>query len=84
MIVEGLLAIVRRINEEGSTVLLVEQSVNLALSLADHAVFLERGEVRFDGRTRDLLRRDDLLRPVFLASDSSAGDSSASDSRGSS
>jgi ABC-type branched-subunit amino acid transport system ATPase component len=47
-------------------VLLVEQSVNLALHLAHHAVFLERGAVRFDGETAELLERDDLLRPVFL------------------
>jgi ABC-type branched-subunit amino acid transport system ATPase component len=65
-VVEGLLALVRRINEAGTTVLLVEQSVNLALTLADHAFFLERGEVRYDGSTAELLRRDDLLRPVFL------------------
>jgi ABC-type branched-subunit amino acid transport system ATPase component len=64
--VEQLLAIVRRVNEQGTTVLLVEQSVNLALSLARRALFLERGEVRFDGRTVDLLQRGDLLRPVFL------------------
>jgi ABC-type branched-subunit amino acid transport system ATPase component/predicted MFS family arabinose efflux permease len=64
--VEDLVAIVRRVNAEGTTVLLVEQSVNLALSLADHSFFIERGEIRFDGRTRDLLARDDLLRPVFL------------------
>jgi ABC-type branched-subunit amino acid transport system ATPase component len=68
--VESLLAIVRRVNQEGTTVLLVEQSVNLALQLAQHAVFLERGEVRFYGDTAELLRRDDLLRPVFLARDS--------------
>ena len=64
--VEQLLTIVRRVNEQGTTVLLVEQSVNLALSLARRALFLERGEVRFDGRTVDLLQRGDLLRPVFL------------------
>jgi branched-chain amino acid transport system ATP-binding protein len=64
--VEGLLTIVRRVNEAGTTVLLVEQSANLALALAHHALFLERGEVRFDGETADLLTRDDLLRPVFL------------------
>jgi ABC-type branched-subunit amino acid transport system ATPase component len=64
--VESLLATVRRVNEQGTTVLLVEQSVNLALTLAEHAVFIERGEVRFDGRTSDLMARDDLLRPVFL------------------
>ena len=53
-------------NDEGATVLLVEQSVNLALTLAPHGLFLERGEVRFDGATPELLARDDLLRPVFL------------------
>ncbi len=66
MVVEQLLGIVRAINAGGTTVVLVEQSVNLALTLADRAVFLERGEVRFDGSTADLLSRHDLLRPVFL------------------
>ena len=66
--VEDLIGIVRRVNAEGTTVLIVEQSVNLALSLAEHSFFLERGEVRFDGPTSDLLTRDDLLRPVFLTS----------------
>jgi branched-chain amino acid transport system ATP-binding protein len=65
-IVEELIAIVRRLNADGTTILLVEQSVNLALTLADHSFFLERGEVRFDGATAELLTRDDLLRPVFL------------------
>jgi ABC-type branched-subunit amino acid transport system ATPase component len=64
--VEDLIGIVRRVNAEGTTVLLVEQSVNLALSLAERSFFLERGEIRFDGPTADLLKRDDLLRPVFL------------------
>jgi branched-chain amino acid transport system ATP-binding protein len=48
-------------------VILVEQSINRAMRLAERAVFLERGEVRFDGPTADLVNRDDLLRPVFLA-----------------
>ena len=64
--VEDLIGIVRRVNAEGTTVLLVEQSVNLALSLAERSFFIERGEIRFDGPTADLLTRDDLLRPVFL------------------
>jgi ABC-type branched-subunit amino acid transport system ATPase component len=65
-VVEELIAIVREVNAQGTTVLLVEQSANLALALAAHSFFLERGEVRFDGPTEELLRRDDLLRPVFL------------------
>jgi ABC-type branched-subunit amino acid transport system ATPase component/sugar phosphate permease len=65
--VEQLMAIVRRVNAEGTTVVLVEQSVNRAMSLAKRAVFIERGEIRFDGPTTELLGRDDLLRPVFLS-----------------
>ncbi len=64
--VDRLMAIVRQVNAQGTTVVLVEQSVNRAMSLAERAIFIERGEVRFDGRTVDLLERTDLLRPVFL------------------
>ncbi len=66
MAVDRLMAIVREVNRQGTTVVLVEQSVNRAMSLAERAFFLERGEVRFDGPTADLLERSDLLRPVFL------------------
>ena len=66
MAVDRLMAIVREVNAEGTTVILVEQSVNRAMSLAERAFFIERGEVRFDGLTADLLERPDLLRPVFL------------------
>jgi ABC-type branched-subunit amino acid transport system ATPase component len=67
MTVDRLIDIVNRVNENGATVILVEQSLNRAMHLARHAIFIERGEVRFDGATEDLLTRDDLLRPVFLA-----------------
>jgi ABC-type branched-subunit amino acid transport system ATPase component/sugar phosphate permease len=66
MAVDRLMAIVREVNAEGTTVVLVEQSVNRAMSLAEHAIFIERGEVRFDGPTTELYERTDLLRPVFL------------------
>ncbi len=66
MAVDRLMAIVRELNEQGTTVVLVEQSVNRAMSLAERAVFLERGEVRFDGPIAELVERTDLLRPVFL------------------
>jgi ABC-type branched-subunit amino acid transport system ATPase component/MFS family permease len=66
VIVAQLLEMVRRINQDGTAVVLVEQSVNVALELAEHAYFMEKGEIRFDGRSRELLERDDLLRAVFL------------------
>jgi ABC-type branched-subunit amino acid transport system ATPase component len=65
-VVGELLALVRAINEQGAAVVLVEQSVNIALSTARHAYFMEKGEVRFDGPAADLHARDDLLRAVFL------------------
>jgi len=66
VIVQQLLEIVRRIHANGTTVVVVEQSVNVAITLADRAVFLEKGEVRFDGPTADLLDRPEILRAVFL------------------
>jgi branched-chain amino acid transport system ATP-binding protein len=67
LVVEELLGVVRRINDTGVTVILVEQSVNIALSLTHRAYFLEKGEVRFEGASAELLHRDDLVRSVFLA-----------------
>ena len=66
VIVEQLLGIVRAFSDRGTTLILVEQSVNLALTLATTAYFMERGEVRFGGPSADLLERSDLLRSVFL------------------
>jgi ABC-type branched-subunit amino acid transport system ATPase component/sugar phosphate permease len=66
VIVGQLLDMVRQINADGTAVVLVEQSVNIALNLVEHAYFMEKGEMRFDGRADELLARDDLLRAVFL------------------
>jgi ABC-type branched-subunit amino acid transport system ATPase component/MFS family permease len=66
VVVGQLLDLVREINASGTAVVLVEQSVNIALSVARHAYFMERGEIRFDGPSDELLGRDDLLRAVFL------------------
>jgi len=65
-IVERLLEVVRAIRDGGTSIVLVEQSVNLALTVASRAYFLEKGEVRFEGPTGDLLDRPDVLRSVFL------------------
>ena len=67
LIVQQLVETVREINESGVSMILVEQSANLALSITDHAYFIEKGAIRFDGSSRQLLERDDLLRSVFLA-----------------
>jgi ABC-type branched-subunit amino acid transport system ATPase component len=66
VVVEQLLTIVRAIRDQGTTVILVEQSVNVALTLAETAYFMEKGEIRFHGPTAELLERPDVLRSVFL------------------
>ena len=65
-IVEQLLGVLRRIHAQGTAIILVEQSVNVALTIADRAYFMEKGEVRFSGATAELLERGDILRAVFL------------------
>ena len=65
-IVAELLEAVQRLKEQGTTVILVEQSVNVALTVAETAYFMEKGEIRFHGPTSELLERPDVLRSVFL------------------
>ncbi|MGA4538954.1 ATP-binding protein [Uniformispora flossi] len=69
VVVQDLLAIVERLKADGLTMVIVEQSLNVALSIADRAVFLEKGQVRFTGDARELAERDDLARAVFLGKD---------------
>jgi ABC-type branched-subunit amino acid transport system ATPase component/ABC-type branched-subunit amino acid transport system permease subunit len=65
-VVGTLVEAVKEIHASGVTVVIVEQSVNVALLLASRATFLEKGEVRFSGPSDDLLERPDLLRAVFI------------------
>ena len=66
VIVEQLLPVLRRLADEGVTIILVDQSVNVALTVAETAYFMEKGEIRFHGPTAELLDRPDVLRSVFL------------------
>jgi ABC-type branched-subunit amino acid transport system ATPase component/ABC-type branched-subunit amino acid transport system permease subunit len=63
---------VREIHQAGTTIVVVEQSLNIALRLAQRAIFLEKGAVRFEGATAELLNRPDLLRSVFIGAASGA------------
>ena len=77
-IVGQLLDVVREIHARGTTIVIVEQSINVALNLAQRAVFMEKGEVRFEGPTAELLERPDILRSVFIAGANAAQDATAS------
>jgi len=66
IVLQELVSVLERLKEEGMTMVIVEQSVDVALSIASRAIFLEKGEVKFEGLAEELRGRDDLLRAVFL------------------
>ena len=66
IVVQQLLGVVEQLKRDGLTIVVVEQSLNVALAIADRAVFLEKGQVRFEGPAHELASRDDLARAVFL------------------
>ncbi|HET9732306.1 MAG TPA: ABC transporter ATP-binding protein, partial [Acidimicrobiales bacterium] len=66
VVVGELMEIVKSIHAAGVTLVVVEQSLNIAAELCSRAVFMEKGQIRFEGRTAELLERDDIARAVFL------------------
>lgn len=55
LIVEKVLDTVRKINEEGVTILLVEQNIRDSLDVADRGYVLEQGKIILEGKSRELL-----------------------------
>jgi ABC-type branched-subunit amino acid transport system ATPase component/predicted MFS family arabinose efflux permease len=68
VVVQQMLEVVQRLRDAGTTMVIVEQSLNVALAVADRAIFMEKGQVRFEGSAAELAARDDLARAVFLGS----------------
>jgi len=76
VVIERLMDTLVKLHEdEGTTIVIVEQQASFALGYTDRAYFLEKGEVRFEGPSAEMLGRSDLLRSVFLAGASSQFDS---------
>ncbi|WP_242333726.1 MULTISPECIES: ABC transporter ATP-binding protein [Anaeromyxobacter] len=65
LIVKMIFDIVKAINAEGVTVLLVEQNAKAALEIADYGYVLETGRITFHGPGKDLLK-DDRVRHAYL------------------
>ena len=66
VVVQQVLGVVQQLRDAGLTMIIVEQSLNVALAIADRAIFMEKGQIRFVGSTAELAARDDLARAVFL------------------
>jgi branched-chain amino acid transport system ATP-binding protein len=68
LIVEEIFQIIRDVNADGMTILLVEQNANMALSVADKFYLLEHGRVTFEGAPGEL-EQDDVIRRAYLGSE---------------
>ena len=66
LVVERLIDELRALRDEGTTIVIVEQSVNVALSVADHAYFMEKGAIRFSGPAAELIDRPELIQAMYL------------------
>ena len=60
IIVKGIFDIIREINKQGLTVLLIEQNANMALKTADFAYVLETGKITMSGPGKELLVNEDV------------------------
>jgi branched-chain amino acid transport system ATP-binding protein len=65
LIVAEIFRMIKRMNEEGSTILLVEQNANAALKISDRAYTLETGRVSLEGKSAELLN-DNRVRKIYL------------------
>ena len=60
LVIKEIFNIIRRINESGTTVLLVEQNANMALKVAHHAYVLETGRIKMEGGGKELLENEEI------------------------
>ena len=65
LVVQGIFDIIRAINQQGVTVLLIEQNANMALKIADYAYVLETGNITKSGTGAELLA-DDSIKEAYL------------------
>jgi branched-chain amino acid transport system ATP-binding protein len=65
LIVEEIFGVVRRLRDQGTTVLLVEQNAKAALAIADRGYVIETGRITLSGNGRELLR-DSAVQAAYL------------------
>ncbi|MGB5615412.1 MAG: ABC transporter ATP-binding protein [Desulfobacterales bacterium] len=68
LIVEKIFDIIRHINDSGTTIFLVEQNANMALSISGNAYVMESGRITLKGAAKDLAK-DEAIRKAYLGED---------------
>ena len=65
IVVGELLEILRQVRDRGTTIVIVEQSIGVAAEIADRAVHMEKGAVRFAGAPKQLMEAE-VAKAVFF------------------
>lgn len=65
LIVKDIFSIIKEINKQGVTILLIEQNANMALRIADQGYVLETGRIALTGTGRELLA-DESVKAAYL------------------
>ena len=60
LVVKGIFDIIRTVNQEGITVLLIEQNANMALKVADRGYVMETGRITMEGTGLELLENEEI------------------------
>ena len=67
ILVQEVFAIIREVNQQGITVLLVEQNAKMALKVADRGYVLETGKIKVSGDAKELLNNDEVKKAYLGA-----------------
>lgn len=67
LFVKEIFAVIKRLKEAGTTILLVEQNAKMALSVADYAYVIETGKITMEGKAKDLLNNADVKKAYLGA-----------------
>jgi branched-chain amino acid transport system ATP-binding protein len=78
VVVQQLFGLLKEINRDGTTILLVEQYVNQALRIAHRAYVLEKGTVTIEGNAATLLESSDLVQASYMGGHAHTGDGNGS------
>lgn len=62
LLVKEIFEVIKKINEDGTSILLVEQNANMALEISDYAYVLENGHIALSGESKDLKNNDEVRR----------------------
>ena len=65
LIVEDIFRIIRELNDDGTTIFLVEQNAHMALKVADHFYLIEQGRVVFDGNPGEM-EEEEVIKRAYL------------------